>query len=66
MKQTYEKPFSIVVQMATENIIATSEITAIMPATELDMTVNDAADTFGGQSGPYSPQAAAEHVIAGR
>ena len=46
MKQNYEKPFSTVVQMATENIIATS-IMAIMPATELDMTVND-ADTFGG------------------
>ena len=46
MKQTYEKPFSTVVQMATENIIAASELMAIMPATELDMTVND-ADTFG-------------------
>ena len=48
MKQTYEKPFSAVVQMATENIIAASQLMAIMPpATELDMTVND-ADTFGG------------------
>ena len=26
MKQTYEKPFSTVVQMATENIIAASEV----------------------------------------
>lgn len=26
MKQTYEKPFSTVVQLATENIIAASEV----------------------------------------
>ena len=46
MKKTYEKPFSSVVQLATENIIAASEVMAIM-SSDLNMTVND-ADTFGG------------------
>ena len=46
MKQTYEKPFSTVVQMATENIIAASPVMAIF-SSELNMTVNDTA-TFGG------------------
>ena len=48
MKQTYEKPFSAVVQMATENIMATSDIMSIMPATELNMDVVDGTEVFGG------------------
>ena len=48
MKQTYEKPFSTVVQMATENIIAASDITAIISSDlDMNMTPND-ANTFGG------------------
>ena len=33
MKKTYEKPFSTVVQMATENIIAASEVYSIIGGT---------------------------------
>lgn len=45
MKQTYEKPFSTVVQMATENIIAASDITAII-SSDLNMDV-ESADVWG-------------------
>ena len=47
MKQTYEKPFSTVVQMATENIIAASDITAII-SSDLNMEVVDGTEVFGG------------------
>ena len=47
MKQTYEKPFSTVVQMTTESIIAASEVMAIM-SSDLNMEVVDGAVEFGG------------------
>ena len=47
MKQTYEKPFSAVVQLATENIIAASDVMAVM-GTELNMEVVDGTEVFGG------------------
>lgn len=47
MKQTYEKPFSTVVQMATESIIAASDISAII-SSDLNMEVVDGTVEFGG------------------
>lgn len=46
MKQTYKKPFSTVIQITTESIIATSEIMAIMSTENLNMEVHE-TDYFG-------------------
>ena len=47
MKQTYEKPFSTVVQMATENIIATSKVFEAAAIT----TPDDITIIIGGDAG---------------
>ncbi len=47
MKQTYEKPFSTVVQMATENIIAASTVFEAAAITSPE----DITNIIGGDAG---------------
>lgn len=49
MKQTYEKPFSTVVQMATENIIATSKVFEAAAITSPENI--DPGNIIGGETG---------------
>lgn len=48
MKQTYEKPFSTVVQMATENIIAASQLYDVAITTPQDIAPGN---IIGGETG---------------